>query len=258
MTLQGKRAARKAHPIIESGAGRHWRRFELDGALLSAPGSGRARNDDASVFAAPGHDAAEAAAAGYLFAVIDGDAQQPNACAAARETATSLLETLEDPRRVELRPDLIMHRMLDANDRCERFIRGRCAATCVWLWEELAPDRVHAAWAHVGHTRLCLHDGRRWRQLTRDHARGPLLDRAVGQGAGLTVDTGRCELADGQRLVLMTAGVWRTGRLGEVLPGPDFPHASEMVRRLVGQARLNGSRDDTSAIAVSVHAIDES
>lgn len=242
-------------PVVESGAGRQWRGFELDCAMLTAAGAGRARNEDHCVFAAPGDEHAEEAGAGYLFAVIDGVSEGNRGGAAARETATSLLETLDDPRRLKLRPDLLMHRMLDANDRCARFIGGRCAATAVWIWEEAAV--LAASWAHVGDARLCRHDRRGWRQLSRDHARGPLLDRAVGQGAGLIVDTGRCTLGEGERLALMTDGVWKTAQLGAVLPGAPFPDAAEAVRQLVGQARLNGSRDDTSAIFVAVHRRDD-
>ncbi len=60
-------------PILFSGESENWSRFRLDCAALSAAGTGRARNEDHCVFAAPGNAEAERAEAGYLFAVIDGD-----------------------------------------------------------------------------------------------------------------------------------------------------------------------------------------
>ena len=94
-------------PIRVSGESRSWERFRLDCAVLTAPGAGRPSNEDHVVFAAPGDSEAERAEAGYLFAVIDGVAEGGNGRSAARETGTSLLEILDDPRRTSLRPDLI-------------------------------------------------------------------------------------------------------------------------------------------------------
>ena len=53
---------------------------------------------------------------------------------AANETATSILEILGDDRRLELRPDLLPLRMLDANHRAATFIEGRCSARW-WRWQ---------------------------------------------------------------------------------------------------------------------------
>lgn len=238
-------------PITVSGESSHWRRFRLDCAGLTAPGAGRSRNDDHLVFAAPGDRLAEEAGAGYLFAVIDGAGDGGRGRSSARETGTSLLEVLEDPRRLELRPDLMLHRLHDANLRCHEIIEGRCAVSAVWLWEEEATLAIEAAWVHVGDTRLYLHDGSQWKQLTRDHAKGRLLDRAIGQGPGLEVETGRRTLQPGERLALLSDGVWNGARPAGVLPGKALPGTAEMVRRLVGTARLNGIRDDTSAIVIT-------
>jgi len=247
----------KQNPIRTSGESTCWRRFRLDCSMLSAAGVGRGRNEDQVVFAAPGTAEAEGAKAGYLFAVVDGEVAQGVSGSASRETRASLLEILDDPRCTELRPDLMLHRLHDSNDRCHQLIGGRCAVTALWLWEDSETDTLIAGWAHVGHTRLYHHLRGDWKRLTRDHAKGPLLDRAVGQGPGLEVDTGRTTIYPGERLALVTAGVWRSvPPAGAIRPGP-FPPTAEAVRQLVGQARLNGSREDTTAIVIAVSRIGE-
>lgn len=247
--------ATRKNPILISGEGGQWRRFRLDCAALTAAGVGRVNNEDHCVFAAPGAPEAERAAAGYLFAAIDGVSEGGRGRSAARETGTSLLEILDDPRRIELRPDLLLHRLQDANDRCHEFIRGKCAATAVWIWEERDASLV-AAWAHVGDTRLYHHGSGRFRQLTSDHAKGRILDRAIGQGPGLLVDTGQRILHPGERLILATDGVWNTAPPGSVLAREPFPDTPQAARQLVGQARMNGSGDDTTAIVITVRVID--
>ncbi|MDH3628442.1 MAG: SpoIIE family protein phosphatase [Acidobacteriota bacterium] len=239
-------------PIQTSGESRSWNRFRLDCASLSAAGAGRSRNEDQSLFAAPGTDAAEQAAAGYLFAVVDGETTPGVTRSASRETRTSLLEILDDPRRAELRPDLMLHRLHDANDRCHQRIGARCSVTAVWLWEDPRGEAAVAGWAHVGDTRLYhLVDGR-WQCLTEDHAKGRVLDRAIGQGPGLEIETGAMTLKPGEKLILVTRGVWQSATPAAALTAPEFPPTAEAARQLVGQARLNGSREDTTAIVISV------
>jgi len=244
-------------PIQISGESTSLQNVRLDCAALTAAGAGRPRNEDHIVFAAPGDPAAEQANAGYLFAVADGETTPGISLSASKETCTSLLEVLDDPRRTELRPDLMLHRLQDANDRCHGVIQARCAATALWLWED--PQRVAlvAAWAHVGHTRLYHHSRGEWKRLTRDHAKGRLLDRAVGQGPGLQIETGQKTIHPGERLALVTAGVWRTSTPGSAISSRAFPTTSEAVRQMVGQARLNGSRDDTTAIVIAARRGDE-
>ena len=71
-----------------------------------------------------------------------------------------------------------------------------------------------------------------------------------------TVDTGRRRLRPGERVAMLSDGVWKTAPPGAVLRGEPFPPTADCVRRLVGTARLEGSRDDTSAIVISARAID--
>lgn len=243
-------------PIVVSGESRSWRRFRLDCAMLTAAGAGRAFSEDHCVFAAPGVAAAEEANAGYLFAVVDGNPAGGNGRSAARETGSSLLEILDDPRAVTLRPDLLMHRLHDANLRCERFIEGRAAVTALWIWEADGEAAPMMAWAHVGDTRLYHHGRDGWTRITRDHAKGRLLDRAIGQGDGLQIDTGQRTLRPGERVVLVSRGAWAGANPRSVLPREPFPATAECARRLVGQARLDGSREDTSAIVVTARTID--
>ncbi len=239
-------------PIRLSGASAQLRRFRLDCAALTAPRPGRTANEDCCLFAAPGTPEAEAARAGYLFAVIDGASAGGRGGAAAQETLSSLLEILDDERRTTLRPDLLLHRLQDANHRVHEVIRGLCVVTALWIWEDPAADRLRGAWAHVGDTRLYRFRDASWTQLTRDHARGPLLERAVGEGPGMLIDTGELEPARGDRFVLLSDGVWKAAPPGSVISGASFPGTAEAVRRMVGQARVSGSGDDTTAILVSV------
>ena len=133
-------------------------------------------------------DAHHAAVDDSVFAVADGEFTPGVSGSAAREVCSSLLEVLDDPRCSELRPDLMLHRLHDANDRCHQLIGSRCAVTALWLWEDPDSESLMAGWAHVGNTRLYHHAGGQWKRLTRDHAKGRLLDRAVGQGPGLEID----------------------------------------------------------------------
>ncbi len=243
-------------PILTSGESTHWGRYRLDCAALSAAGAGRAQNEDHCVFAGPGDTIAEAAGAGFVFAAIDGNPVGGHARSAARETGSSLLEILDDPRRESLRPDLLMHRLHDANDRCHRFIEGRAAVTAVWVWEDDVASSMTVSWAHVGDTRLYHHGRSGWNRVTRDHAKGRLLDRAIGQGDGLQIDTGERSLGHEERLVLVSRGVWAAANPRSVLPRAPFPATAECARRLVGQARLNGSREDTTAIVITVRDVD--
>ena len=243
-------------PIQLSGESASFHRFRLDCAQLTAAGRGRAFNEDRCVFAAPGNADAERAAAGFLFAVIDGTADgEGRGRRAANETATSILEILEDDRREALRPDLLSLRILDANHRAGEFIKGRCVATAVWIWESSTTPGLEASWAHIGDTRLYHQGPKGWRQVTRDHARGRLLDRAIGGGPGMEVDTGSLTLRPGERLAIVSAGVWKTAPPRAALAAISDPTAADAVRRLVGQARLNGSSDDTSAIVIAARDI---
>jgi len=126
----------------------------------------------------------------------------------------------------------------------------------VWIWEEPASSSLIAAWIHVGDTRLYHHGSAGWNRVTKDHAKGRLLDRAVGQGPGLVADTGKLTLHPDDRLVLVSDGVWKHAPPASVLTAESFPTAADSVRRMVGNARLNGSRDDTSAITIAVRPID--
>ena len=108
----------------------------------------------------------------------------------------------------------------------------------------------------MGDTRLYRHDGRGWKQLTRDHARGRLLNKAIGGGPDLGLETGRLTLRPEDRLVLLSDGTWRCATPSSVLPSAPFPTTAEAVRRLIGQARLNGPGNDTSAIVITVRDAD--
>ena len=55
--------------------------------------------------------------------------------------------------------------------------------------------------------------------------------------------------------MLVSDGVWKTAPPKSILPREPFPATAEAVRRLVGQARLNGSHDDTSAIVITARTI---
>jgi serine/threonine protein phosphatase PrpC len=244
-------------PIQISGESTTLQNVRLDCAALTAAGAGRPRNDDHLLFAAPGTPAAEQADAGYLFAVVDGEPAPGVTLSASKETGTSLLEILDDPRRTELRPDLMLHRLHDANDRCHQVIGSRCSATALWLWEDEMKPVLVASWAHVGHTRLYHHARGEWKRLTRDHAKGRLLDRAVGQGPGLEIETGTKIIHPGERLALVTSGVWTKAPPAGAISSRAFPTTAEAVRQLVGQARLKGSREDTTAIVIAVRRIDE-
>ena len=78
-----------------------------------------------------------------------------------------------------------------------------------------------------------------------------------GQGPGLEIETATKTIQPGERLALVTAGVWRTAPPASAISSGTFPTTAEAVRQLVGQARLNGGREDTTAIVIAVRRSDE-
>lgn len=124
--------------------------------------------------------------------------------------------------------------------------------------------------ANVGDSRVYLARDRSLRSLTDDHTvahelvrQGKLspeeadqhpqrrfLTRALGAGAEVVIDTMRLELADGDRLLLCSDGVFTVAsdeELAELLLASESPQAA--AEAIVERALANGSDDNASAVA---------
>ncbi len=241
-----------ALPAIESsGHSTFLRAFVLDCAALSIPSPSRPGNEDRYVFAPPGLPAAESAAVGYLFLVADGVSSGGKGAIAAQATVDVVRTVLLEKRASVLRPSLLELKLFEANDTVASGGRGRCTATGLWIWEETGTE-LHAGWAHVGDSRLYHRSGEAWKAITADHARGPYLTRAIGDGHGLVVDHGRVRLERGDWLVVASDGVWKGACPVKLRLGDGLETAADLARLLVSTARSNGSQDDATAIVVHI------
>ncbi|HEX7155792.1 MAG TPA: bifunctional protein-serine/threonine kinase/phosphatase, partial [Burkholderiaceae bacterium] len=117
--------------------------------------------------------------------------------------------------------------------------------------------------AHVGDTRAYLSRSGRLTQLTEDHTwehpeLSNVLRRAIGLDAHLVVDHADGELRQGDRIVLLSDGVWATlgdHRIAESLAR--HRGADAAADALVAQAQANGSHDDCTALVAEVTAVAE-
>ena len=115
--------------------------------------------------------------------------------------------------------------------------------------------------AHIGDSRIYrLRDGR-LQQLTVDHLwehpeLNNVLSRAIGLDPRLLLDHGDGELAEGDRFLLVSDGVWGIlpdALLAEVLL--DHPEPQAAAAALTSLALAQGGQDNTSAVVVEVLAL---
>jgi serine/threonine protein phosphatase PrpC len=237
--------------VETSGVGAVLRESVLECAALSIPRPGRELNEDRYVFASPGHPDAERAGVGYVFGLADGVSTGGRGGFAAQAVAEAILALLCEDRARSLRPDLLELKLYEANERVRAGIGGQSTATAIWIWEEQG-GRLLAGWAHVGDSRLYHRSGGRWNVVTSDHSLGRGLARSIGGAEGLIVEHGRLELKADDWLVIASDGVWKHACpvAGRVIDG--CKATAEAVRLLIGQARVNGSQDDATAVVIRV------
>jgi serine/threonine protein phosphatase PrpC len=225
--------------------------LKLQFAEFSASGP-RPENQDAlrSVTPAP----ALAASKGYLFALADGVSQCADGALASQSTLQALaLDYYSTPETWGVAQSL--DRLLLAQNR------WLVANGLLTTLSALVLRGRRFTLAHVGDCRAY-----RWRagQLTRiseDHVweqpdMQHVLKRALGLDQYVVMDYLDGELGEGERLLLVSDGVWAT--LGDTSIRSILNEQADLdaaVRTLVNAAHLAGSQDNASALLIQVASL---
>ncbi|MFK3971744.1 protein kinase [Pseudomonas sp. NPDC087358] len=225
--------------------------LQLRFAEFSACGP-RAENQDAMRLVTPAP--ALAASKGYLFALADGVSQCLDGGLASRSTLQALAmdyystpETWGVAQALD-RLLLAQNRWLSANGllttlsvlvlRGRRFTLGHVGDSRVYRW--------------FGGTLQRISEDHVWDQPDMQH----VLKRALGLDQYVVMDYLDGELREGERLLLVSDGVWSTlddASIGSILN--DQHDLDAAVRTLVASAHLAGSQDNASALLIHVDQV---
>ncbi|SDW52745.1 serine/threonine protein kinase [Pseudomonas syringae] len=227
--------------------------LQLRFAEFSASGP-RAENQDALRLVTPG--AALAASKGYLFALADGVSQCADGALAAQSTLQALaLDYYATPETWGVAQSLdrlllAQNRWLLANGlmttlsalvlRGRRFTLAHVGDCRVYRWNAGTLTRISED--HV------------WEQADMQH----VLKRALGLDQYVVMDYLDGELSAGERLLLVSDGVWTTlgdASIRSILGEHDDLDAA--VKTLVSAAHLAGSQDNASALLIQVDSLGE-
>lgn len=222
--------------------------LQLRVAEFSATGP-RVENQDAIRVVTPAP--ALAASKGYLFALADGVSQCADGAMASRATLQALAmdyyatpETWSVAQALD-RLLLAQNRWLLANGllttlsalvlRGRRFTLAHVGDCRVYRWHSGVLQRISQD--HV------------WEQPDMQH----VLKRALGLDQYVVMDYLDGELRPGERLLLVSDGVWVTlgdDRIGSILS--EQTDLDTAVRTLINAAHLSGSTDNASALLIQV------
>ncbi|KPC27003.1 Serine/threonine protein kinase [Pseudomonas syringae pv. cilantro] len=227
--------------------------LQLRFAEFSARGP-RAENQDALRLVTP--VAALAASKGYLFALADGVSHCADGALAAQSTLQALaLDYYATPETWGVAQSLdrlllAQNRWLLANGlmttlsalvlRGRRFTLAHVGDCRVYRWNTGTLTRISED--HV------------WEQADMQH----VLKRALGLDQYVVMDYLDGELYAGERLLLVSDGVWTTlgdASIRSILGEHDDLDAA--VKTLVGAAHLAGSQDNASALLIQVDSLGE-
>ncbi len=217
-------------------------------AEFSATGP-RAENQDATRLVTPAP--ALAASKGYLFALADGVSQCVDGGLASRSTLQALaLDYYSTPETWGVAQAL--DRLLVAHNR------WLLANGLLTTLSALVLRGRRFTLAHVGDCRAYrwldgtlqrISDDHLWQQPDMQH----VLKRALGLDQYLVMDYLDGELRQGERLLLVSDGVWATlgdGRIRSILDEQEDLDAA--ARTLVNAAHLAGSQDNATALLIQV------
>ena len=220
-------------------------------AEFSASGP-RTENQDATRLVTPAP--ALAASKGYLFALADGVSQCADGGLASRSTLQSLaLDYYSTPETWGVaqaldRLLLAQNRWLQANGllttlsavvlRGRRFTLAHVGDCRAYRWLDGTLQRIT-----VDHV---------WEQPDMQH----VLKRALGLDQHVVMDYLDGELRQGERLLLVSDGVWATlgdGQIGSILG--EQSELDSAARTLVNKAHLAGSQDNATALLIEVEQL---
>lgn len=237
--------------------------LELRAVAGSSSAPGRAKNDDAFLFAAPGLPFAERCRNGYLLGVADGVSAGGHGAAASNQTVDTFRGCLSDPDASDAgERGSILERALVSANACVRAresaagILSGSTASFVWLWEQEIEDGsavMRGAWVHVGDSRLYTITDEGARVWTKDDKLGYGITRWVGmEPDSFSYQHGRFDLAPGDVLVLMTDGVWECAAIDSRLRPPAGRELADVADELLQRARKGGSRDDATVVLAQI------
>ncbi|MCD5973548.1 bifunctional protein-serine/threonine kinase/phosphatase [Pseudomonas quasicaspiana] len=225
--------------------------LQLSLAQFSASGP-RAENQDAMRLVTPAP--ALAASKGYLFALADGVSQCVDGALAAQSTLQALaLDYYSTPETWGVAQSLdrlllAQNRWLQANGllttlsalvlRGRRFTLAHIGDCRVYRWHAGVLQRISED--HV------------WEQPDMQH----VLKRALGLDQYVVMDYLDGELREGERLLLLSDGVWAT--LGDASIHSILAEQEDLdraVQTLVSAAHLAGSQDNASAVLIRVDTL---
>lgn len=225
--------------------------LRLSLAQFSASGP-RAENQDAMRLVTPAP--ALAASKGYLFALADGVSQCVDGALAAQSTLQALaLDYYSTPETWGVAQSL--DRLLLAQNR---WLQANGLLTTLSV---LVLRGRRFTLAHVGDCRAYRWHAGELQRISEDHVweqpdMQHVLKRALGLDQYLVMDYLDGELREGERLLLLSDGVWATlgdASIRSILTEQD--DLDRAVQTLVSAAHLAGSQDNASAVLIRVDAL---
>ena len=234
--------------------------FEVEFGVASRNGAREANEDFAAALrSAPGD-----AVRGVIAAIADGVSSGGRGREAAQTSVLALLaDFFATPPTWEtsVALDRLMKAQNDWLVALNRQREGRADSTALTTLSALVLQGQGWTVAHVGDTRVWRIAGGEIQQLTQDHAYAQpdqrnRLTRAVGLDDLLHVDYLQGEARIGDRFVLTSDGVHgvlRPRRLGELAAQGS---AAEAAEALVEAALAAGSKDNVTALVLSVQGLD--
>lgn len=216
----------------------------------------RAENQDAIRVVTPAPRLA--ASKGHLMAVADGVSQCHDGGLAARATLQALaLDYYSTPETWSVTQAL--ERLLSAHNRWLRANGGGQPLLTTLTALVLRGQRYTIA--HIGDCRAYLLRDGQLRRLTSEHVweqpgMQHVLKRALGLDEHLVMDYLEGELHTGDRLLVVSDGVWATAddeSIGRCLKTIEEP--AEACAQLTQQAHQAGSQDNASALLVCIDAL---
>ncbi|AHG40529.1 protein kinase [Pseudomonas syringae CC1557] len=227
--------------------------LQLRCAHFSASGP-RAENQDALRLVTP--VAALAASKGYLFALADGVSQCADGALAAQSTLQALaLDYYATPETWGVAQSL--DRLLLAQNR------WLLANGLMTTLSALILRGRRFTLAHVGDCRVYRWQAGTFKRISEDHVweqadMQHVLKRALGLDQYVVMDYLDGELREGERLLLVSDGVWATlgdASIRSILGEQD--DLDSAVKTLVNAAHLAGSQDNASALLIQVDSLGE-
>ncbi|RMN92669.1 Serine/threonine protein kinase [Pseudomonas coronafaciens pv. coronafaciens] len=227
--------------------------LQLRCAEFSASGP-RAENQDALRLVTP--VAALAGSKGYLFALADGVSQCADGALAAQSTLQALaLDYYSTPETWGVAQSL--DRLLLAQNR------WLLANSLMTTLSALVLRGRRFTLAHVGDCRAYRWHAGSLKRISEDHVweqpdMQHVLKRALGLDQYVVMDYLDGELCEGERLLLVSDGVWAT--LGDASIRSILGEQEDLdaaVKTLVSAAHLAGSQDNASALLIQVDSLGE-